>query len=183
MKYTAGENIFDKFFQQRQSLIQQFKKGDISKKEYIEESYAYIQQNDIKPFKRVDNFNKAIYNYQFYNMMAKYCYLKSKEIKKYDKHLEIHKEYLEKVNYYYSKKDQSTLKAVELLDFYNVEAYYIKVTSSNLKENLFEVIFKDNEQVILHSRSEWLSERLKEEGVFKEGIKKSLIENYINEKY
>ncbi|SET15770.1 hypothetical protein SAMN05660297_01532 [Natronincola peptidivorans] len=183
MKYIPGENIFDKFFQQRQSLIQQFKKGDITKKEYIEESYGYIQRMKIKPFKRVDNFNKAIFNYQYYNMMAKYCYLQGKEIKKYDKHPEMHKEYLDKVNYYYHKKDQSTLKAIELLDFFDVEAYYIKVTSTNLKESLFEIIFKDYEQVVLHSKSQWLLDRLKEEGVFKEGIRKSLIENYINEKY
>lgn len=183
MKYTAGENIFDKFYQQRQSLIHQFKKGDITKKEYIEESYAYIQQMQIRPFKRVDNFDKSIYNYQYYNMMAKYSYLKAKELKKHDKHPEIYREYLEKVNYYYHKKDLSTLKAIEILDFYGVEAYYIKVNSSNLKDSLFEIVFKNYEQVILHSKSQWLLERLKEEGVFKEGIRKSLIENYINQKY
>ncbi|AOY78094.1 DUF6648 family protein [Clostridium formicaceticum] len=183
MKYVEGENIFEKFFQQRQSLIQQFRKGDITKKEYIEEGYAYIKRMNIQPFKRVDNFNKAIYNYQYYNSMAKYCYLKAKEIKKYDKHPEMHKDYLDKVNYYYHKKDQSTLKAVELLDFYDVEAYYIKVTSTHLKENLFEVVFKDYEDIILHSRSQSLLNRLQEEGVFKEGIRTSLIENYINAKY
>lgn len=183
MKYTSGENIFDDFSKQRQSLIQLFKKGDITKREYIEESYVYIQQMNIKPFKRVDNFNKAIYNYQFYNMMAKYSYLKAKEIKKYDKHPELYKEHLDKVNHYYYKKDRSTFKAIELLDFCNVEAYHIKVTSPNLKDSLFEIIFKDYEQVILHSKSQWLRERLKEEGVFKDGVKKSLIENYINEKY
>ncbi|SDK08813.1 DUF6648 family protein [Natronincola ferrireducens] len=183
MRYVQGENIFEKFFNQRQSLIQQFKKGDITKKEYIEESYGYIKQMNIKPFKRVDNFNKAVYNYQYYNMMAKYCYLKAKEIKRYEKHPELHKEYEDKVNYYYHKKDQTTLQTIELLDYYDVEAYYIKVTSSYLKENLFEIIFKNHDQVIFHSRSQWLLNKLKEEGVFKEGIRRSLIENYINQKY
>ncbi len=183
MRYVAGENIFDKFFKKKESLILLFKKGDISKKEYIEESFAYIQRMRIKPFKRVDNFNKATYNYQYYNMMAKYCYLKAREIKSYDKHPEIYQEYMDRVNYYYHKKDRTTLRAVELLDFFNVEAYYIKVNSVNLKDSLFEIIFKEHEQIIFHSKSNWLMERLKAEGVFKEGIKKSLIENYINEKY
>ncbi|MCC5909953.1 MAG: hypothetical protein JJT76_05900 [Clostridiaceae bacterium] len=183
MKYIQGENIFEKFFNQRESLIQQFKKGDITKKEYIEESYYYIKRMNIKPFRQVDNFNKAIFNYQYYNMMAKYCYLKAKEIRKYDKHPEIHKEYLDKVNNYYHKKDKTTLKAVELLDFYDVEVYYIKVTSSHLKDNLFEIIFKNHKDVILHSQSQWLLERFKDEGVFIDGVRKSLIENYINQRY
>lgn len=183
MRYIVGENIFEKFFKQRESLIQQFKKGDMTKKEYIEESYSYIQVMNITPFKRVDNFNKAIYNYQYYNMMAKYCFLKAREIKRYDKHPEIHEKYMDRVNYYYHKKDQTTLRAVEILDYFDVEAYYIKVTSDYLKDRLFEIIFKDYKDIILHSKSQWLQNRLEEEGVFKEGIRKSLIENYINEKY
>lgn len=137
MKYILGENIFEKFFKQRKSLIQQFKKGDMTKKEYIEESYDYIRHMNITPFKRVDNFNKAIYNYQYYNMMAKYCFLRAREIKRYEKHPEIYKKYIDKVNYYYYKKDQTTLKAIELLDYFDVEAYYIKVTSDYLKNKLF----------------------------------------------
>lgn len=183
MKYVIGENKFDKFFKQRESLILQFKKGDMTKKEYIEESYNYIKYMDITPFKIVDNFNKAIYNYQYYNMMAKYSYLKAREVRRYNEHAEFYREYIEKANYYYYKKDKNTLKAIQILDFYDVEAYYVKVTSDYLKDKLFEIIFTDYEDIILHSKSEWLLKRLKEEGVFKEGIRKSLIENYINEKY
>ena len=183
MSYEARENIFDKFFNHRGGLIQQFKKGDISKKEYIVAGYAYIHQENLKPFKNIDSFQKAMYNYQYFNTMAKYYYLKSNEIKHYAKHPELHKEFLEKVDFYYRKKDQSTIKAIELLDYYGVEAYYIQVQSSYLKKKLYEVQFYDYPDYILHSTSEWLLKRLKEEGIFQDEVRKSLIANYVNEKY
>ena len=183
MAYETRENIFEKFFNHRGGLIQQFKKGDISKKEYIEAGFAYINQEGLKPFKNVDSFDKAMFNYQYYNNMAKYYYLKSNELKHYGKHPEHHKEYLEKVDYFYKKKDQSTLKAIELLDYYGVEAYYIQVQSSYLMKKLYEIQFEDYPDFILHSTSEWLLSRLKDEGIFKEGVRRSLIASYVNEKY
>ena len=183
LKYIHGENIFEKFSDQREALIEQFKKGDISKKEFIEQNYSYIKRMDLKPFNNVDSFDKAIFNYQYYNMMAKYCYLQSKEMRRNTKHVDLTKDLMGKVNYNYRKKDDSTLKAIELLNYSNVEAYYIKVSSENLKEQLFEVVFKDYPQIILHSRNQWLVNRLRDEMVFKEGVRRSLIDNYINEKY
>lgn len=183
LKYIPNENIFNKFSAHREALIEQFKKGDLSKKEFIEESYGYISRMKLKAYKNVDSFEKAIFNYQYFNMMAKYSYLQSKEMKQNDKHEEIVRDLINKVNYFYRKKDHNTLKAIELLNFINVEAYYIKVSSPNLKENLFEVIFNDYPQIILHSRNPGLVIRLREERVFKEGVRKSLIDNYINEKY
>ncbi len=183
LKYIQRENIFKKFFNARESLIEQFKKGDISKKEYIEESYYDIQRLNITPFKNVDSFEKAIYNYQYYNTMAKFYYLQANQIKKYGKHMEKYKEYLKSVDDFYYKKDQSTIKAIEVLDYWGMEAYYIQVSSDYLKKRLYEIIFKDHEEVILHSTSEWLLERLKREGIFKEGVRRSLIANYVNEKY
>lgn len=183
MRYEPRENIFEQFFKAREGLIQQFKKGDISKKEYIEEGFADIQRLKIKPFQRVDSFEKAIFNYQYYNTMAKYYYLQAKEIKNYGKHMEKSKEFTRLVDDYYYQKDKATLRAIEVLDYWGVEAYYIQVSSTFLKRKLYEIVFKDHEGVILHSTSLWLLKKLEEEGIFKEGVRKSLIENYVNEKY
>ena len=183
MKYIPGENIFEKFREQRKALILLLRNGDITKKEYIEESYIYLKQMDIKPFKIVDNFEKAVYNYQYYNIMAKHSNLQAKEIRKYGKHEEKYKEFLEKVRYYYHKKNKITLKAIELLDFYNVEAYYIKVKSDKLKNKLFEIIFYDYDDVVFHSKSKWLADKLKQEGIFKDEVKHSIVSSYVNEKY
>ncbi|WP_333473065.1 DUF6648 family protein [Crassaminicella thermophila] len=158
--------------------------GDITKKEFIEEHYNFIQRLNLKPFKyRIDSFEKGIYNYQYYNMLAKYSYMKSKDQKLQQKHPQLVKKLQGDANYYYRQKDKTTLKLLEYLDFYNVEAYFVKVKSKLLKDKLFEIVLLDYDNVILHSISHWLLERLKEEGVFIEGKRKSIIDKYINERY
>ncbi|SHJ34209.1 hypothetical protein SAMN02745975_01873 [Geosporobacter subterraneus DSM 17957] len=184
MVYRVQENVFDKFFKHRESLIRQFKKGDISKREFLEEHYNFIQQLNLKPFeRRIDSFEKGLYNYQYFNMLAKYCYMKAKDVKLQQKHPRLAEKFLEDSNYYYYQKDRSTMKLLEFLDFRNIEAYFVKVKSPGLKDKLFEIVLKDYENVIFHSKSTWLLERLKNEGVFLEGKKKSIIDSYINEKY
>lgn len=183
MVYRMQESVFDKFFNHRESLIRQFRKGDISKREFIEEHYAFIQQLSLQPFKRIDSFEKGLYNYQYFNMLAKYSYMKSKDGRLHQKHPKLAEQLLEDANYYYYQKDKSTIKLLEFLEFENIEAYYIKVKSNVLKDKLFEIVLKNYENVVLHSKSSWLLERLREEGVFLEVKKKSVIDNYINEKY
>ena len=184
MVYKIKESVFDKFFKNRESLIRQFKKGDISKKEFIEEHYNFIQRLHLKPFKyRIDSFEKGLYNYQYYNMLAKYSYMKSKDSKLQSKHPNLVLQLQKDAQYFYSQKDKSTIRLLEFLEFKNVEAYYIKVQSSTLKDKLFEIVLKDYDNVIFHSISNWMVERLREEGVFIDARKKSIIDKYINEKY
>ncbi|KXG74084.1 DUF6648 family protein [Thermotalea metallivorans] len=183
MSYRIQENVFDKFFKHRESLIRQFKKGDISKREFIEEHYAFIERLNLKPFQRIDSFEKGIYNYQYYNMLAKYSYMKAKDPKLIQKHPAIAKKLLEDADGYYRQKDKSALRLLEYLEFKNVEAYFVKVHSNNLKDKLFEIVLKDYENVVFHSKSPWLMECLKEEGVWLEEKKRSVIESYINERY
>ncbi|SFH56904.1 hypothetical protein SAMN05192551_101565 [Tindallia magadiensis] len=183
MQYIPGENIFEKFFAQRESLIFQYKKGDLNKREYIEESHAYLVNQDVKPFKNVDAFEKAVFNYQYYNIMAKYFHMKSETLKTSAKHPELAKQYSEKRDKHYHLKDKMTLRAVELKDYYDLEAYYIKVSSVQLKKVLYEIIFHEHPDVVFHSKSRWLRERLEREGVFSNTTKRSVIEQYVNEKY
>ena len=184
MVYRLEESVFDKFFNNRDSLIRQFKKEDITKKEFIEEHYNFIQRLNLKPFKyRIDSFEKGLYNYQYFNMLAKYSYMRSKDSKLQAKHPNLALQLQKDAQYYYTQKDKSTIKLLEYLEFKNVEAYYIKVQSAVLKDKLFEIVLKDFDNVIFHSISKWLLERLREEGVFVEVRKKSIIDQYINEKY
>ncbi|WP_432401933.1 DUF6648 family protein [Wukongibacter sp. M2B1] len=184
LKYKMPENVFDKFFEHRNSLILQFKNGDITKREFLEEHYHFIQKLKLQPFKnKIDSFEKGIYNYQYYNMLAKYCYMRSKDRKLINKHPQVARKYSSKAVHYYNQKDWSTIRLLEHLDFQNVEAYFIKVRSRALKDKLYEIVLYDFQDVILHSKSESMLERLKSEGVFEEGIRKSLIDNYINQKY
>lgn len=173
-------NKFDEFFAHRQSLIDQYKKGDLTKEEFIENNYQYIQSMNTQPFKKVDNIKKGLFNYQFYNVLAKYCQKRAHEspkdsIQKQD--------YLEKADYYYSKKDKVTMKILEIIDYSGVDAYYVKVKSPNLKNKLFEIVLKDYENVILHSKNVEIKKRLVEEKVFRDEKIESVIDSYINQKY
>lgn len=46
------ENFFELFFENKNSLNLQFYQGDISKKEYIEQNYAFLKQLGKPPFKK-----------------------------------------------------------------------------------------------------------------------------------
>lgn len=151
----------------------------MSKREYLDKNLDAVLALNIKPFKNVDNVDKGLFNYQYYNALAKEAKINSKGYGDY----EIHKLYSEKSDYYYSQKDKATLKVLQLMDFNGVRAYYIKVKSKELKNRLFEIILEDNSNTILHSSNEYILKRLKDEGVFENKTKTSLIDEYINQKY
>ena len=183
MEYKEIENNFDGFFNNRDFLIIQYKNGEIPKREYLQQNFEYIQKMKVKPFSRVDSFEKGMYNYQYYNMLAKYYYMLGIDIKKQNKSLCYYKSYLDKADYYYDAKDQSTLKLLKHLEYKNIEAYYIEVNSKRLQNKLYEIVLKDYEFAIFHSKSVWLLNVLRKEGIFSEDVRKSLIDYYINEKY
>ena len=54
--------------------------------------------------------------------------------------------------------------------------------SKALKNKLFEIILHDK-NMILHSTSKVVLNRLKNENVFNDTVKKSLIDEYINHRY
>lgn len=171
-------NALQKYFDYRQALIDQYVKGDMTKKEYLNRNLDAVLALKDEPFKRVDTVEKGLFNYQFFNALAKDACM---EAKKY-----ANKEYCyiytEQIDYYYDRKDGATMRILELLDFRGVEAYFIKVKSKELKNKLFEIILNDN-GMILHSTSESILNRLKKENCFSDGIRKSLIDGYINNKY
>ncbi|TYQ16101.1 UNVERIFIED_CONTAM: hypothetical protein Cloal_2604 [Acetivibrio alkalicellulosi] len=173
-------NKFEQFLSNRESLIQQYTKGDLSKEEFIESNYRCITSLDIKPFSKIDNVKKAIYNYQYYNVLAKYYQKKAHDLSK--KH-NGRQEYLDLSNNFYSKKDDVTIKLLRLIDFTGIEAYYVKVNSPNLKKKLFEIVLKDYDNIILHSKNEVLLNMLISENVFTQEVRNSLVDSYINQKY
>ncbi len=173
-------NKFEQFLKNRQSLIDQYTKGDLTKDEFIRANYQFINSIDIKPFQRVDNEKKAIYNYQYYNVLAKYYQKMAHNLKKSHQARE---EYFELADHYYFKKDQATEKLLKIIDFRGVEAYFVRVKSPNLKKKLFEMVFEDFDNLVLHSKNEHILQMLKEENVFSPEIRDSVVDSYINQKY
>lgn len=173
-------NKFEQFLRNRQSLIDQYTKGDLNKDEFIEANYTCINTLDIKPFQKVDNVKKAIYNYQYYNVLAKYYQKRAHDV---NKRNDSHQDFIELSNYYYSKKATVTQKLIRILDFKGIEAYYVKVKSPALKHRLYEIVLKDYDNIILHSTNATLLKMLINENVFLSEERKSIIDNYINQKY
>jgi hypothetical protein len=177
------KSIFETFFEHRSSLIIQYKNGDITKREFLEGNYEIVRRMNMKPFLKIDSFEKGMYNYQYYNVMAKYFTSLAKEIRNTKKHQKYYLYYLNKGNNYYHEKDKAALNLLRFLEFKGVEAYFVKCASKSLQDKLFEVVLLDYKEAIFHSKANWFLEILREEGVFIEGIKPSLIDEYINEKY
>lgn len=177
------EGKFDKFFNHRDALIMQFKTGEISKREYIMANVDFIENLNIKPFKKIDSFEKGMYNYQYYNMLAKYYYMEAKHLKDKGEPLKYYQSFLDEGYHYYGEKDKSTLKFLQFLKFENMEAYYIKVNSDSLDGKLYEMNLKAYDKAILHSKSFKILDILKNKKVFTNNIKKSLIDEYVNVKY
>ena len=62
-------NAIQKYFKYRQSLIDQYAKGDMTKREYLQKNYEAVVYGDIGPFRNMDTVEKALFNYQYYNAL------------------------------------------------------------------------------------------------------------------
>ncbi len=183
MNDMENTNDIKSFFENRDRLIVSHMNSEIDKKSFLELNYKYMIDNKIKPFTTIDSFEKGIYNYQFYNVMAKYYRMIVQEIKESGKSINFYSKYLDDVKYYYDEKDKTTFRLLRFLKYKNVEAYFISMESSTLEGKLYEIVLKDYEFAVLHSQSEWILGALKKENVFLSHIKKSVIDYYVNQKY
>lgn len=172
-------NKIQKFFRYRQGLIDQYLKGDMTKKEYLEANFDAVYYNDFGPFRRIDTVEKGLYNYQYYNAMAKKMQSISKSS---SMDFENRKLYEKRSESYYRSKDYATLKVLELLKYKGIRAYPVTVRSKFLKGRLIEILI-DEYSMILHTASENIKNRLIYENVFSDKKRKSLIDGYINQKY
>lgn len=183
MSDLEKEGSIISFFENRDKLIISHMNGDIDKSTFLELNYRYMIDNKIKPFQTINSFEKGMYNYQYYNVMAKYYQTIAQEIRDNKKDAIFYSKYLDDVKYYYDEKDKTSFRLLRFLRYNNVEAYFISMESSNLEGKLYEIVLKDYEFAVLHSMSEWLLNTLKKENVFINESKKSVIDYYVNQKY
>ncbi len=171
-------NEIQKYFRFRQALIEQYLKGDMTKSEYLSRNLEAVLSLNIKPFKNMDTVDKGLFNYQYYNAMAKEA---NAEAHSYGDR-ELQKESYESANHFYYKKDRATMAVLKLLDYRGVSAYFIHVRSKELKGKLFEIVIEDHDS-ILHSTNQRILADLQAEQVFLDETKTSLIDYYVNQKY
>lgn len=175
------QKIKASFIETRNSLIKSYSDGEITKKKFLEDNFNYIKELNIKPFKVINSFEEGMYNYQYYNILAKYYNMKAIDAS--ETSTDKYYFYRDMRNRYYHDKDKTTMDFLKFLDFKNMEAYYVNMESDALNDQIYEIVLLNYEKAIFHSKSFWLLKKLREKDVFFKEKRKSLIDEYINERY
>lgn len=183
MYLKRRQAVLNRFLRVRSNIIKKYDSDLIDKREFLEKNYNLINRTGITPFTIVDSFEKGMYNYQYYNTLAKYNKNLANEARIRGNHKRDINKYMNKCDYYYKMKDKTSLELIEHLKYKNIDAYMIETESPALKGKLYEIVLWDFKEAIFHSTSAWLLGELKKAGIFKAGYHPSLISGYINEKY
>lgn len=165
----------NKFIQARNKLIDRLDLGMIEKKDFLFQNYMLVIRFGIKPFKDPDTVFKGLYNYQYYNIMAKYS--QSFPDKRDSK------ECLDKTNNFYREKDRAIIHILENKEAGRIIAYPLILDSYKLNCQLFEIILLDYEKIVLHSLNNDIKNLLLSLACFETKPRKSLIHTYVNKSY
>lgn len=168
------------FLEKRNELIKKLSSREIDKISFLEQNYNLIKNLNMKPLLDISTIEEGMYNYQYYNILAKYyrqratsCSSNKKKQKKYN-------ENMNKSKNYYMQKDKQLLKMLKLVNSSQIESYFVKMHSKKLNNNLFEIVLKNIDFAIFHSMNIEILNLLKEKNVFLDIIKESKIDEYVN---
>ncbi len=172
----------DAFYKKRDELIDALEVGRIDKTEYFEQSLSYLETIGFKPsvVESLD-FDDAVVHYQYFNLMAKYNFMEE-EAKCFNQPAQAKRHHDQGFDYY-TKKDQVTMRMLELSQYKHLKAYYIVLQSKSLEGQLFEIVFEAESRIVLHSKDKRILYRLTSAGVFEEKIQPSIIHEYVNTRY
>lgn len=168
------------FFEKRNDLISELSQGKIDKIAFLEKNYELIQNLNMKPLLNISSLEEGMYNYQYYNILAKFFKQKSQLYSNNKKKQKKYNENLMKSNNYYAEKDKYLFRMIDFLDKDSSEAYYIDMNSKRLNSSLFEIVVKDVEFAIFHSMNEKILEKLYEKNIFINETRISKIDDYVN---
>lgn len=177
------KNIFKSFLENRNMVIEMLDRGEIDKREFLVQNYRLLTQISIIPKKDIASIEEGVYNYQYYNGMAKYHAMILSEQRNAGKSEKKLSELANKIENYYREKDKQTSALLEFVNYTGVDAYYIEMNSKRLEGTLFEINFYEFDKVIFHSKSEEIKENLIKNKVFSNEIKNSAIVDYVNTQY
>lgn len=168
------------FFKRRNELIKELSIRKIDKISFLEKNYELIQNLNMKPLLNISSLEEGMYNYQYYNILAKFFKQKSILYSNNKKKQKKYNENLMKSNNYYAEKDKYLLKMIDFLDEKTTESYFIDMNSKRLNNSLFEIVVKDVDFAIFHSMNIEILQKLKEKNIFIDEIRISKINDYVN---
>ncbi|MDO5717914.1 MAG: hypothetical protein Q4P34_02925 [Tissierellia bacterium] len=169
-----------RFLKIRNQLIIDLENGKLDKKDFLIENYLLIEKLNMKPFLINDTIGRCVYNYQYYNVLAKYYKMCNLNLKSSKKSRKIHDINKSKIANYYIEKDKIILDLIKLVNKEDLVAYPLLLNSEKLDNKLFEIILLNYEKVILHSINQKVKDSLIDKGVFDPNPRKSKIDHYVN---
>ncbi|WP_103980995.1 DUF6648 family protein [Helcococcus massiliensis] len=169
----------DRFIELRNLYIDLLENKSINKQEFNHKNNEIFQLINLRPFVVLDSFEKALYNYNYYNSKAKL------DMENYNRHRNSKNNRkariaLNNCSNNYCLKDDSVMAMILLEDPQYIDAYYINMHSKNLSDQIFEIYFTNKDRVILHTKNTKIKNTLEDMGCFDEKCRDSLIASYVN---
>lgn len=176
-----NNSLIEAFYENRDRLIDALESGNIDKVSFFEDNLAFFKAQDFKPKPTEKlSFDEAVIHYQYYNLMAKWHLMLADD---YGVSFSEGQKQRDRAGEFYTRKDQVSLKLLELCHYEGVKAYFIEMQSKTMEGELYEVYFTHISRLILHSKDKRLLNRLRQAGVFEEALQPSAIEAYVNTRY
>lgn len=155
----------------------------INKDEFLDRNYKFLINLGLKPFSNIRDLEEAIYNYQYYNIMAKFANVKAFKCQNLPKKKKTYTKLINDRENFYYLKDLATDSLIDMVSPENIESYFISLKSKRLTGEIFEISIKSCDKLILHSKNKKILNKLRQKNVFCEEVRESLIDSYVNRSY
>lgn len=173
----------DLFEEWRIESIDLLTDAKIDKDEFLDRNYKFLVKLGLKPFSNIRELEEAIYNYQYYNIMAKLANTKAFKCQNMPKKKKIYARLINDRENFYYLKDLATESLIDIVGPENIESYFISLRSKRLTGQIFEISVKSCDKLILHSKNKKILNKLRRTNSFSEEIRESLIDSYVNKSY
>lgn len=165
--------FLENFDKKRLEIIKKLERKEISKIEFLNQNLSLFTGKDYIEPDLISNIDEGAFYYQYFNTMAKCSKMKSSNKSQQDR---ISEEF-------YEIKENILEKILKILDSSDYISYYVEAKSKKLKNNLVEIKLKIKEKIIFHTLRAKTRNYLKYTGNLEQKPRKSLIDNYINNRY
>ncbi len=160
---------------ERNRLIDQLDRCRMTKQEFHQANYQILQRWQMKPYPTIVSMEQGIYNYQYYNTMAKEYQRRATQVGAKGKpRIE------QLIRNYFTLKDECIHQMLSLTINEPVECYFINTESSLLRNRLLEIVYLNREKVILHTVNPRIIQKVKRMDLFIPEVRISRIHSYIN---
>lgn len=161
--------------EERNRLIDRLDAAALTKQEFHSENYRSLQRWQMKPYPVIDSLEQGIYNYQYYNTLAKEAQRRAGLLADNKR-----KKLLSDIRNYFHCKDDCIRQMLAICADEPVESYFIVTESNMMRDRLLEIVFLKREKFILHTLDPQIVRSVKKMGIFLPGIRLSKIHAYIN---